>query len=103
MQINKLEDTAEDPTPQQQRRPRLHIYTARPEQSINMQSSQQSLTFGFENPKLYPGIVRNSYNMSYKLIAKAFNDLWSFSLGRHGSGKLDAQFMTKVCKTDWIP
>ena len=78
---------------------KLHIYTARSEQTINTTST---LTFGFENPKIYPGVIRNSFNMNYKQLTKSFNDLWNLSLNRHGSNKSDPQFMTKVCKTDWI-
>ena len=39
--------------------------------------------------------------MSYKGIAKSFNEMWTLSLNRHGK-KQDPQFISKVVKSEWL-
>lgn len=60
------------------------------------------LTFGFESPGIYPGIVRCSYNMHYAGMAKSFNEMWVLALSRHGVKKVEQNLMSKVVKTDWF-
>ena len=64
-------------------------------------SQTQLANAGFENPKTYQNIVRSSYNLSYKSIAKAFGEMWTLSLNSHEKNA-DSQFMTKVVKTEWL-
>lgn len=47
-------------------------------------------------------MVRCTYNMNYNAITKAFNEMWTLSLNRHGAKKKEQNLMSQIVKTDWF-
>ena len=76
----------------------LHIWTARVE---SLSSSQGGGGYGFENPNAYKGISRLSFSQNYKLIQKAFSDMWKLSLEVMAKDGEIEKFTTKIMKTGW--
>ena len=76
----------------------LHIWTARIESLVN---SQGGGGYGFENPNAYKGVSRFSFSQNYKLIQKAFSEMWKLSLEMMAKDGETEKLTTKIMKTGW--